>query len=541
MSTSYQNGQADQGEYEKDPLLGAKDNGSATTRRKGGGHCYTAGIISIILLAVALFLNVFLPHKKESWRIPTVDLSTEENAKILYRPLCQLHNLRFRIQGVQTSMKDPSHQWAPVSCFLSSDTESTSRLFPFGKRTDPTKNINAFAAPDALLQVNFSQLAFPGRPPILGFGGAFTEASARNFHTLTAQGKDAVIDLLFGKDGLGYALGRIHMNSCDFSVKSYSFDETDGDFNLKDFDMQVIHDVETGMVDFAKRAVSKLRQDWGNPDPASDDLDGNLKLYASPWSPPSWMKNPTWEDLPNATHASKMTYSTQPSCLREGTGPKSRYAAAWALYFSKYLTAYSNLGLPFWGITVQNEPEFPAPWEACSYTPMTEAEFVAHHLGPRLRQDHPEVKLLIFDHNKDHIINWTKTLLNKTHHAAQYVDGTSYHWYAGGMDRLLDGALGIPNLHRLQAQLQAKNLSQSHLVLNSEACHCPSTGYSGGNINVYWARAERYTHTILADLAAGSNGWVEWNLILDSIGGVSQCRTIGHNAVYQIGVCHSQC
>ena len=172
---------------------------------------------------------------------------------------------------------------------------------------------------------------------------------------------------------------------------------------------------------------------------------------------------------------------------------------------------------------------------------MTEAEFVAHHLGPRLRQDHPEVKLLIFDHNKDHIINWTKTLLNKTHHAAQYVDGTSYHWYAGGMDRLLDGALGIPNLHRLQAQLQAKNLSQSHLVLNSEACHCPSTGYSGGNINVYWARAERYTHTILADLAAGSNGWVEWNLILDSIGGVSQCRTIGHNAVYQIGVCHSQC
>lgn len=88
-----------------------------------------------------------------------------------------------------------------------------------------------------------------------------------------------------------------------------------------------------------------------------------------------------------------------------------------------------------------------------------------------------------------------------------------------GMDRLLDGAVGIANLHRLQSQLERMGIKSSHLVLGSESCHCPTTGYAGGDIAVYWSRAERYAHTILADLAAGSHGWVEWNLILDGIGG----------------------
>lgn len=117
------------------------------------------------------------------------------------------------------------------------------------------------------------------------------------------------------------------------------------------------------------------------------------------------------------------------------------------------------------------------------------------------------------------MVTWAKTILNQTNPSSKYVSGTAYHWYAGGMDRLLDGAVGSPNMHRMQAELQALNVSEDHVVFNSEACHCPYTGYAGGDIDTFWARAERYAHTILADLAAGSNGWVEWNLVLDSVGG----------------------
>jgi glucosylceramidase len=499
---SYQNEQPSRN-GEENPLLGSSNGNGASSSRSYAGRRYWIGVTAAFLLAVALLLNVVLPHTGQEM---TVTVPTSPS--IVYRPLCELHSDRFTIQGIESSMKDPSHPWSTIAC-----SKAPTSLF----RSPALAPLHSYGAPDAFLAVNLSHHAFPDRPPILGFGGAFTEASARNFQTLSDAGQEALLELLFGGDGLGYALGRIHMNSCDFSVASYSFDEVDGDFDLRHFDTGVKHDVQRGMVDFAKRAVSVMKEAWGVD---GQDDDGDLRLYASPWSPPAWMKQPTWQDKANATHAAKMTFSTQPSCLRDGTGATSKYAAAWALYFSKYLTAYADLGLPFWGVTVQNEPEFPAPWEACSYTPMTEAEFVAYHLGPQLAQDHPDTKLLIFDHNKDHVNTWFKTILdNETTVAADYVDGTSYHWYAGGMDRLLDGALGIANLHRLQHQIQKKGLQKDHLVIGSEACHCPSTGYAGGNIGVYWSRAERYVHTVLADLAAGSNGWVEWNLLLDSIGG----------------------
>ena len=112
---------------------------------------------------------------------------------------------------------------------------------------------------------------------------------------------------------------------------------------------------------------------------------------------------------------------------------------------------------------------------------------------------------------------WIKTFLNST--AAKYVDGTAIHWYAGGMDRLLDGSVGAPNMHRVFAELDEFGHKEDHIILGSEACHCPYTGYAGGDNRIAWARAERYAHSILADLAAGSNAWVEWNLILDAKGG----------------------
>jgi len=319
---------------------------------------------------------------------------------------------------------------------------------------------------------------------------------------------------------LGYSVGRVHINSCDFSVESYSFDDVDADFHLDHFDINVTHDVNSGMIQMMLQANQLAIIDW------PQEGDHGMRIIASPWSPPAWMKKPTGDDPSGADHAKDMTGSAQPNCLREGTGPDSKYAKSWALYFDKFISAYKNLGLSVWAITVQNEPEFPAPWEACSYTPGIQSSFIANHLGPQLREYHPDVKLFIFDHNKDHAPHWADIIMNQTNAAAEYVDGTAIHWYAGGMDRLLDGAVGQPNMHRLISGLKDNGAKPNHLVVGSEACHCPSTGYAGGDLKVAWARAERYAHTVLADLAAGSNGWVEWNLILDAIGGPNHLNNV---------------
>ena len=110
-------------------------------------------------------------------------------------------------------------------------------------------------------------------------------------------------------------------------------------------------------------------------------------------------------------------------------------------------------------------------------------------------------------------MTWVNGLIGNTSPSTPYVSGTAYHWYAGGNNRILDGALGAPNMHRLQAELDRLEADPEHFLINIESCHCPYTGYAGGSIEVYWSRAERYAHTIMSDLAAGSNGWMEWNFM----------------------------
>eukprot|EP00536_Pseudo-nitzschia_multiseries_P005494 jgi/Psemu1/318656/estExt_fgenesh1_pm.C_1030007 len=470
------------------------------------------------------------------------------------RPLCRIYGENARFAGIlQTSMGSPSEQWSHIPCYAQPKKSRMWASDESSAAAEIAANVNGFGAPDAILKVDFQKRAFPDRSPIVGFGAAFTEASALNYQSLSEAGKERLMELLFGETGIGYSIGRVHMNSCDFSIESYSFDEVDGDFKLQHFDTDVTHDAQKdGMIDMLLHATATFETAWKDKDhdttttsssyklASYEDFggvkDGDFKVFASPWSPPSWMKSPHSEDDigEGRPHASGMTGSTLPSCLREGTGPTSRYAAAWALYFSKFIAAYRKRGVPLRAVTVQNEPEFPAPWEACAYTPETEADFVGYHLGPQLQKDHPDVRIFMFDHNKDHMVTWAKTILNQTHPSSKYVTGSAYHWYAGGMDRLLDGAVGSPNMHRMQGELQKLNVPSDHLVFNSEACHCPYTGYAGGDIDVYWARAERYAHTILADLAAGSNGWVEWNLVLDSVGGPNHLNNLCDTTVLAV-------
>ena len=121
-------------------------------------------------------------------------------------------------------------------------------------------------------------------------------------------------------------------------------------------------------------------------------------------------------------------------------------------------------------------------------------------------------------HNREAVValrtlDWARALLEEDNPAAKYIDGTAFHWYAGGMDRLLDGAQGMPNMHRMVSELDTMKVDKSHILLGSEACHCPTTGYAGGNLDIAWARAMRNAHTVLADMASGSNGFIEWNLM----------------------------
>ena len=106
-------------------------------------------------------------------------------------------------------MAEPSKQWADVPCIVrrqSSSSSSSSKLSSSSTQHNSEGEINdgGYARPSAIINVDFDKISFPNREPILGFGGAFTEAAALNFGSLNEEGRKVALELLFGRDGLGY-------------------------------------------------------------------------------------------------------------------------------------------------------------------------------------------------------------------------------------------------------------------------------------------------------------------------------------------------
>ena len=368
---------------------------------------------------------------------------------------------------------------------------------------------------------------------ILGFGGAFTEASALNWRKLSEADQEEVIRRYFAspaEGGLGYTLGRVPINSCDFGPgdwrRTYSFDNVSGDVNLEHFDDNVSHDVESGIIPMIRAAQRAI-----------EATGAKLTLFASPWSPPHWMKVPV--DGTQSMLATAKPNGLLPAMQRP-----------WAKYFSRFISACAHVissnrdclcqtytghkptptlakptlgtaptahparlgahastdrrhGINIWGVTIQNEPEAgDVGWEKCLWTPEFQSRFVKEHLGPVLAAEQPGTKIIGFDHNKDHVVEWARGLY-KDPDARTYFDGIGVHWYGG---------LNVHNLDNTHAVAPEK------FILATEACNCPGVIHQD-NLVEWWQRAEHIGMDILQDLLHWTTGWTDWNLILDPTGG----------------------
>jgi glucosylceramidase len=310
---------------------------------------------------------------------------------------------------------------------------------------------------------------------ITGFGGAFTESAATVFATLDEGVQEQVLEQYFGATGLGFTLGRVHINSCDFSTGSYSFDDTPNDWNLTNFDTSVGRDSEK-LIPLIQRAMRKVAAN-----------NQQLKLLASPWSPPAWMKS-----------NGEMDHSDRP-----GLRPECRWA--WAKYFPKWISAYAAQNVPIWAITIQNEPEADQTWESCVYTAAEEAEFLGNFLGPLMRDAYPNIKIFVHDHNKDHIVEFANAV-SQHQNASRYFDGVAFHWYSG------DFFENVADVHEQypQAVLLASEATYEISHFQPPGSQTPNGG---------WVLGEGYAHDMIGDLNAGATGWIDWNLMLDGAGG----------------------
>jgi glucosylceramidase len=292
---------------------------------------------------------------------------------------------------------------------------------------------------------------------IEGFGGAFTDAASDVFAQLPETAQEEFLKASFDPaSGNGYTLCRTTIHSCDYAAESYTYDDVAGDTALSHF--SIAHD-QKNRLPFIKRAAEATH--------------GDLRLYASPWSPPAWMK--TNGDM---LHGGKLK-------------PEDRQA--WADYFVKYLKAYAAAGVPIWGLTVQNEAMATQVWESCIFTADEEKDFVRDFLGPTLRRNGlSDVKVMIWDHNRG-IIYQRAEAAYEDPEAAKYIWGTAFHWYIGE--------------HFDNVRMVHDSFPDKHLLFTEGSMH-------GG-----WAAAQRVAKNIIMDLNNWAEGWTTWNLLVDSQGG----------------------
>ena len=312
----------------------------------------------------------------------------------------------------------------------------------------------------------------------LGFGGSFTESSADLLTEMTYETQDRIVDACFHPErGLNYTMGRMHINSCDFSTGNWACCETKDDKDLVHFSLRRY---EKSLLPFLRRAESAA----GQP----------LKLIASPWSPPAWMKD-------NGS-------------MLEGGKLRADCREAWARYYLRFADGMQEAGLPLWALTVQNEPMAVTAWENCIYSATEERDFVRDYLGPALEDCGMDLKLLVWDHNRDEMFMRAKTIYSDPL-AAKHVWGVAFHWYGDPRYESWpekSGQLCYDNVQRVHDLRPDK-----HLVM-TEACQ------EGGPHTGEWGLGERYAENIMKDLNHWTEAWIDWNLLLNGQGGPNHVR-----------------
>jgi glucosylceramidase len=304
----------------------------------------------------------------------------------------------------------------------------------------------------------------------VGIGAALTDAAAETFYKLDKDQQDLFMEAYYSPDkGIGYSLGRTTIHSCDFSSGSYTYID-EGDAALKSFNID--HD-QKFRLPFTKRAI--------------EAAGGVLPMYASPWSPPSFMK-------------------TNGSMLKGGK-LKPEFYQAWANYYVKFIETYEKEGIPIWGLSIQNEPMATQTWESCIYTAEEERDFVKNFLGPTLENSGMgDKKVIVWDHNRDLLFERANVILSDPE-ASKYVWGTGFHWYEDWKD-------GTPMFKNVAA---VNDAYPDKKLIFTEGCN---EKYDVKRIKEDDPKlAERYGKAMINDFNNGTVAWTDWNILLDQTGG----------------------
>jgi len=370
------------------------------------------------------------------------------------------------------------------------------------------------------------------RQAIDGFGNSITESSVFVLACLTPEQRHAVLEEMYGERGANFTASRTVVGASDFALKGrYSYDDVNNDVALNHFSMAVHQD------GFSRRRYPQIQDEHYDMWQCLHEIaaiktgqqDPEWRLVASPWTAPAWMKD------------NKQFFDKQ---HRYGGALLPKYYDAFARYYVKYLQAYRDSGIEFWAVTPENEPMGnDGSWESMHLSPDVEAELIGQYLGPEMEKSgFGNVKILGFDQNTFEAAPYTAAIFGDAA-ANRYTDGTALHWYGSTIScfpEVLDSLHAAhPGKRLIHTEGCVDNLGrpgwpgvsdyegyQECCWFNNDTFWWTPSATDWAYSTPWWpqwhpkyAVVHRYATYIIDGLNHWLTGYIDWNAVLDSIGG----------------------
>lgn len=320
-----------------------------------------------------------------------------------------------------------------------------------------------------------------------GFGYTLTGGSVEVINQLSASKKEELLQDLFSNKEKAIAVSylRLSIGASDLNADVFSYNDLPAgqtDLGLSRFSLSK----DQPLIDMLKKILS---------------INPNIKIIATPWSPPVWMKD----------NGSSIGGSLKPE-----------YYNVYAQYFVKYIQEMKVLGIHIDAVTPQNEPLHPGNNPSMSMTAAQQGEFIKNHLGPAFKAANINTKIVLYDHNCDKP-DYPMSILADPE-TSKYVDGSAFHLYAGNINVLSNVHLAYPD----------KNLYFTEQWTGSK-------GEFAGDL--IW----HVKNVIIGSMRNWSKNALEWNLANDEVfqphtpGGCTECKgalTISKNGTIERNVAY---
>jgi len=306
-----------------------------------------------------------------------------------------------------------------------------------------------------------------------GFGGAFSERSWQILMRVAKEKREEVMGALFSpQTGCGLEHGRIPIGANDFALDWYSHDEVPGDFSLHHFDIARDH---LYLIPFIH---------------AAQKYNPALRLWASPWSPPAWMKRNSHYACQSDPDRNDLPPDGQIDELSTAIRMEPAVLSAYADYFIRFLDAYRDQGVRIEAVHIQNEPNSCQVFPSCVWHPKDLEKFISNYLGPLMKQKFPDVELWLGTIERPDLDRILPLLENPD--CCSYLGGVGFQW--AGLSAIAPVHQRFPELALMQTETEC------------------GTGTND------WAAAAHTWQLIHRSLTDGVTRYMAWNLVLNPDG-----------------------